>query len=57
MRYACRILVRRRDGKRPLGRPRRACEDNINAYLKGVRSEGLIWIRVTVTSGGMLRVQ
>jgi hypothetical protein len=32
-RNACRILVRKPEGKRQLGRPRRRCEDNIKMEL------------------------
>jgi hypothetical protein len=35
-RGAYRILVGRPDGRRPLGRPRRICEDNIKRDLKDV---------------------
>ena len=31
-----RVLVRKPEGKRPLGRPRRRWEDNIKMYLQGV---------------------
>ena len=31
-----RVLVGKPEGKRPLGRPRRRCEDNINMDLQGV---------------------
>jgi len=36
-------------GKRPLGRPRRGCEDNIKMDLQEVRWAswtGLIWLRI-----------
>ena len=36
-RDACRVLVRRPEGKRPLGRPRRIWDDNIKMFLKVVR--------------------
>ena len=31
-----RVLVRKPEGKRPLGRPRRECDDNINMDLQKV---------------------
>jgi hypothetical protein len=34
MRNAYRILVRKPEGKKPLGRPRRRCEDNIRMDLR-----------------------
>jgi hypothetical protein len=35
------ILVGKREGKRPLGRFRRRCEDNIKMDLQEVRCEGM----------------
>jgi hypothetical protein len=35
-RGACRILVGRAEGRRPLGRPRRSCKDNIKIDLQEV---------------------
>jgi hypothetical protein len=32
--YICTILVRKHQGKRPLGRPRRRREDNIKMHLR-----------------------
>jgi hypothetical protein len=43
MRNAYKILVRKHEGKRTLGRPRHRWEDNIR-----------IWLRL-MTSGGLLR--
>jgi len=45
-RGVCRVLVRRPEGKRPLGRPRRRWEDNIKMYLQEVGCGGLDWIEV-----------
>jgi hypothetical protein len=42
-RGACRILVRKPEGRRPLGRPRRRWEDNIKKGLREVRW-GSDWI-------------
>jgi hypothetical protein len=57
-RNAYRILVGKSEGKRPLGRPRRRCVDNIKIDLReigweGVDWIGLIWLRIE-TSGGFL---
>ena len=44
-----RILVRKPEGKRPLGRPRRRWEDNIKMDLQevgGVVGTGWSWIRI-----------
>jgi hypothetical protein len=35
-RHAFRVLVRRPEGKRPLGRPRCRCEDNIKIFIQEV---------------------
>jgi len=34
IRDSCRVLVRKPEGKRPLGRPSRTWEDNIRMYLE-----------------------
>jgi hypothetical protein len=39
-----RILVRKPEGKRPLGSPRRGWEDNIRMNLYEVKCEGMYWI-------------
>jgi hypothetical protein len=44
-RGAYRILVGRPEGRRPLGRPRRRCEDNIKMALQEV-GWGMDWIEV-----------
>ena len=41
-----RVLVRKPEGKRPLGRPRRRWEDNIKMYLQEVGWRGVDWIDV-----------
>jgi hypothetical protein len=46
-----RVLVERPEGKRPLGRPRRRWEDNIN--LEGLVGTGWSWLRIG-TGGGHL---
>jgi hypothetical protein len=43
-RGAYRILVGTPEGRRPLGRPRRRCEDNIEMDLQEVGWEGVDWI-------------
>jgi hypothetical protein len=46
-RNACRISVGEPDGKRPLGRPRRRCVNNIKMDLREVGWEGMDWIDLT----------
>jgi hypothetical protein len=43
-RNACRILVRKPEGKRPLGRPRRKLMDNIKMDLREIGLDGMAWI-------------
>jgi hypothetical protein len=43
-RNACRILVGKPEGKRPLGRPRRRWVDNIEMHLREVGRNGMDWI-------------
>jgi hypothetical protein len=38
--------VGRLEGKRPLGRPRRRWEDNIEMDLRGIGIDGANWIRL-----------
>ncbi|KAJ4431782.1 hypothetical protein ANN_20387 [Periplaneta americana] len=45
-RNAYRVLVRRREGKRPLGRPRRIWEDNIKMDLREVGYDGRDWVNL-----------
>jgi hypothetical protein len=55
-RNAYRILVGKPEGKRPLGRPRRSCMDNIKIDLREIgwdNMDGLIWLRIG-TGGGLL---
>jgi hypothetical protein len=55
-RGAYRVLVGRPERRRPLGRPRRRWEDNINMDLQEVgwgAWTGLIWLRIG-TGGGLL---
>ena len=41
-----RVLVRKPEGKRPLGRPRHRWEDNIKMGLQEVRCGGMDWIEL-----------
>jgi hypothetical protein len=41
-----RVLVGRSEGKRPLGRPRRRCEDNIKMDLREIGAYGSNWIQL-----------
>jgi hypothetical protein len=41
-----RVLVGRPEGKRPLGRPRRRWEDNINMDLREIGIDGANWIQL-----------
>jgi hypothetical protein len=43
-RNAYRILVGKPEGKRPVGRPRRRCEDNIKMDLRETGLSGMDWI-------------
>jgi hypothetical protein len=53
MRNACRILVGKSEGKKPLGRPRNRWEDNIKIPRRKSVLEGFIWLRIG-TGGGFL---
>jgi hypothetical protein len=55
-RKAYRLLVRKPEGRRSLGRPRRRWVDNINmdlGQIDGLVWTGLVWLRIE-TSGGLL---
>ena len=60
-RGAYRVLVGKPEGKRPLGRPRRRCVDNIRMYLQEVGCGYVDWIGLaqdrdrwrTLVSAGM----
>jgi hypothetical protein len=45
-RGAYRVLVGRPQGKRPLGRSRRRCEDNIKMDLREIGIDEAKWIRL-----------
>jgi hypothetical protein len=42
-RNACRILVWKQEGKRPLGRPRRRWVDNVKMDLREIGWDGVDW--------------
>jgi hypothetical protein len=51
-----RVLVGRPEGKRPLGRPRRMWEDNINVDLREIGfngATGFSWLRIG-SNGGLV---
>jgi len=50
------VLVRRPEGKIPLGRPRHRWEDNINIYVRDIGDDGTNWIRLAQdrVGGGLL---
>jgi hypothetical protein len=41
-----RDLLGKPEGKRPLGRPRRRCEDNVKMDLQKVGCRGMDWIEL-----------
>jgi len=41
------FMVSKPEGKRPLGRPRRRCEDNIKMNFQEVGCGGMDWIELT----------
>jgi hypothetical protein len=41
-----RVSVRKPEGKRPFGRPRHRCENNINMDLQEMGCDGMAWISV-----------
>jgi hypothetical protein len=43
---ACRILMGKPEGKRPLGRPRRRWMDNIKTDLREIEWDGVDWIHM-----------
>ena len=42
----CYVLIRKPEGKRPLGRPRRRWEDNINMDLQEVGCGDMDWVEL-----------
>jgi hypothetical protein len=46
MRTAYKILVRKPEGKRPLGITRCICEDNIRMDLRVIGVDGVDWIQL-----------
>jgi hypothetical protein len=49
-RNACRLLVGKPEGKRPLGRPRRRWVDSITIDLREIGWDGTDWIDLTQDS-------
>ena len=47
-----RVLLGKPDGKKPLGRPRRRWEDNINMDLQEVRCGGMDWMQLAQDRAG-----
>jgi hypothetical protein len=45
-RNAYRILVGKLEGKRPLGRPRRRCVDNVKMDIGEIECDGRDWIKL-----------
>jgi hypothetical protein len=41
-----RVLVEKPESKRPVGRPRRRCKDNIKMDLREIAIDGVNWIRL-----------
>jgi hypothetical protein len=55
-RGACRVLVEKPEGRRPLGRPKRRWENNIKIRFRELvweHGSGLIWLKIS-TGGGFL---
>ena len=51
---AYRVLSGRREGERPLGRPRRRFEDNIKKYIQDLGTKAwteLIWLMLETSDG------
>jgi hypothetical protein len=48
-RNACRILVGKREEKRPLGRPKRGWVVNIKMDLREIGWDGMCWIDLALT--------
>jgi len=55
-RGACRVLVGKPEGKRPLGRPRRRWVDNIRMDLQEVRCGCVDWIGLAHDRDGWRRL-
>jgi hypothetical protein len=59
MRNACSLFVRKPEGKRPHGRPRRRWEDNIRIDLReiGMVWTGFVWLRIANSGGLFVKVK
>jgi hypothetical protein len=57
-RHACRVLVGKPEGKRPMGRPRHRWVGNIKMDLREIGWDGMVWIGLIWlrigSSGGLL---
>jgi hypothetical protein len=53
-RNACRLLVGKPEGRRPLGRPKRSCLDNVKMDLLETEWRGLNWIGLTQDARGLM---
>jgi hypothetical protein len=47
MRNENKIFVEKPEGRRPSGKPRRRCEDNVKLDLREIGWENVDWIRLT----------
>jgi hypothetical protein len=52
MRNLCKILVGMSEGRSPLGRPRRRCDDNIRMDLRERRFEYVDWVHLAQEGTG-----
>jgi hypothetical protein len=57
MRIACSILVRKPEGKRPLGRLRRRWDDNIRMELREIVLEDVEWIHLAQDTDTVLNIR
>jgi hypothetical protein len=55
-RNAYRLLVRKPEGRRPLGTPRRTWLDNIRMDFVEILWSGLVWLRIGI-GGELLRIR
>jgi hypothetical protein len=52
---ACRILVRKLEGKRPLERPGRRWVNNIKMDLRKIEWDGMYWIYLAQEPSGSIK--
>jgi hypothetical protein len=53
-RNACRILVGKPEGRRPLGRQRCRWVDNIKMNLREIGWDGVDWVKLKIGTSGRL---